>query len=233
MNATQIGSNGWTDFKFVFFGPHGDLYAVKKGGKFLKGSPPTNPETQKEWCTRAKNIGKGGWADFEFLFFDYDGILHAVKKDGSFCKGPPPKDENDNWSARAKTIGTNGWNDFKFLFFGPDGHLYAVKERGTFWNLWKQGSFWKGTPPKHANDNWTARATQIGTNDWNNFEHLFFGPDGQLYAVNHKNNGTFYRGRAPTHGYDNWIDNADVDKFGTGNWRNYKFLLVDRPASRQ
>lgn len=228
MNATQIGSDGWADFKFVFLDPHihanGDLYVVKMDGTFLKGSPPTNLETRAEdWCTHARTIGKGEWADFEFLFFDYGGILHAVRKNGSFCKGSPPKDENDNWSARAEPIGTNGWNDFKFLFFGSDGHLYAVKERDNFWHFWKHGPFWKDTPPKYERDNWIARATKIGTNDWNNFEHLFFGPNGHLYAVNYKKNGTFHWAPAPTRGNDNWI--ARADKFGAGQWKDYKFLL--------
>ena len=72
-SATKIGASGWASFKFLFFGPHGNLYAVQPDGSFLKGSPPTY--AQDNWRARATKIGAiiDGWADFKFLFFGTDG----------------------------------------------------------------------------------------------------------------------------------------------------------------
>ena len=72
--------------------------------------------------------------------------------------------------------------------------------------------FLKGHPPKHARDNWGARATKIGSAGWNTFHHLFFGCDGQLHAV--KSDGSF---PSPTYAEDNW--SACATKIGSGGWK--------------
>lgn len=66
-------------------------------------------------------------------------------------------------------MGSHSWSKlvFKFLFFGPGGDLYAAT---------CGGNFYKGSPPTDANDDWLARATQIGKGDWERVQFLFFGP---------------------------------------------------------
>lgn len=217
-SGIQVGSDGcMVNFKFVFFGPHGDLYAVKRDGTFLKGSPPNEHSFNTDWCNEAETIGEGGWADLKFLFFSDEGDLYAVNQDGQIYKDSPPTNRLDycSWCKEETMVGTSGWNNFEFLFFGPDFNsneqvLYAVNSRN---------GFWKDPPPTHKDDNWTARAERIGTKGWNQFQHLFFGPGRQLYAVK---NGIVYRRPPPKHANDNWIDRAT--KIGTGG-ESFKFLL--------
>ena len=83
-SATKIGTAGWASFKFLFFGPQGDLYAVNPDGSFIKGPPPTY--AQDDWRARSVKIGTAGWASFKFLFFGMDGDLYAVKQDGTFSR---------------------------------------------------------------------------------------------------------------------------------------------------
>lgn len=91
----KIGTAGWGSFKFLFFGPDGNLYAVNTDGSFLKGPPPVY--AYDNWRARATVVGTTGWADFQFLFFGPDRNLYAVRADGSgFFKGPPPTHSHDN-----------------------------------------------------------------------------------------------------------------------------------------
>ncbi|XP_046864248.1 tachylectin-2-like isoform X3 [Xenia sp. Carnegie-2017] len=159
--AEKIGNNGWDSFKFLFLGPDGDLYAVrKKNGEFLKGSPPKN--AGDSWS--ATIIGNNGWADFKFLFFGPHCNLYAVKQDGSIVTTYEPKDNSDAWLGRAKKIGARGWEQFKFLFFGPGGYLYAVP---------CDGSLRKAPPPTNANETWVSHSTKIGAKGWETFVFLF------------------------------------------------------------
>ncbi|XP_046864247.1 tachylectin-2-like isoform X2 [Xenia sp. Carnegie-2017] len=161
--AEKIGNNGWDSFKFLFLGPDGDLYAVrKKNGEFLKGSPPEN--AGDTWSARATIIGNNGWADFKFLFFGPHCNLYAVKQDGSIVTTYEPKDNSDAWLGRAKKIGARGWEQFKFLFFGPGGYLYAVP---------CDGSLRKAPPPTNANETWVSHSTKIGAKGWETFVFLF------------------------------------------------------------
>ena len=54
-HATEIGAEGWNDFKFLFFHPDGTLYGVLND-KFYKGSPPDG-ESAKDWVAKATIVG--------------------------------------------------------------------------------------------------------------------------------------------------------------------------------
>ena len=110
--------------------------------------------------------------------------LYAVHSDG-FYKGPVTGNPRDYWIRTATKIGSSSsiWTRLKFLFFGPDRDLYAVLS---------DGSFLKGPPPTHAQDNWKGHAAKIGTAGWGRLKFLFFGIDGDLYAVTA--DGTFVKG---------------------------------------
>ncbi|XP_046864246.1 tachylectin-2-like isoform X1 [Xenia sp. Carnegie-2017] len=208
--AEKIGNNGWDSFKFLFLGPDGDLYAVrKKNGEFLKGSPPEN--AGDTWSARATIIGNNGWADFKFLFFGPGGDLYAVrKKNGEFLKGSPPKNAGDSWSATI--IGNNGWADFKFLFFGPHCNLYAVKQDGSIVTTYE---------PKDNSDAWLGRAKKIGARGWEQFKFLFFGPGGYLYAV--PCDGSLRKAPPPTNANETWVSHST--KIGAKGWETFVFLF--------
>ena len=81
----------------------------------------------------------------------------------------------------------------------------------------------KGPPPKYANDAWDERAATIGTIEWNRYKFVFFGPDGDLYAMD-RALGTLYKAPPPTDGSDGWITSAtQIGKDGFG--KNFNFLF--------
>ena len=59
--ALKIGTGGWAAFRFLFFGPDEDLYAVTESGNLIKGPPPTY--ASDNWTARATVVGDGGWQD--------------------------------------------------------------------------------------------------------------------------------------------------------------------------
>ena len=44
--ATKVGTYGWADFKFIFFGPDGHLYAVKSDGSFYKAQSSSDTSSR-------------------------------------------------------------------------------------------------------------------------------------------------------------------------------------------
>ena len=73
---------------------------------------------------------------------------------------------------------------FDFLFFDPMRMLYAVGD----------ARFYKGLPPKAADETWLESSTLIGKGGWGECKFLFFIPCGKLYGVY---NGNFYKGSPP------------------------------------
>ncbi|KAK2567214.1 Tachylectin-2 [Acropora cervicornis] len=206
-SATEIGTAGWNDFKFLFFHPDGTLYGVLND-KFYKGPIPESSSAE-DWIAHATLIGTAGWNAFQFLFFDPEGVLYGVHND-KFYKRSPPTFPSDNWIGSATIVGSGGWHVFKFLFFDPQGILYGVAN----------GKFYKRSPPTHASDNWLGSSTLIGTGGWDGFQFLFFMADGELYGVH---SAKFYKRSAPTHGSDNWLGSAEI--IGTGGWQVFKYLM--------
>lgn len=85
------------------------------------------------------------------------------------------------------------------------------------------GEFYKRAPPQNASDCWMASATQIGSTGWNDFQHLFFHPDGILYGVM---DDKFYKGPPPKgSSSDKWI--AEATLIGSGGWNSFQFLFFD------
>ncbi|KAL9985276.1 hypothetical protein ACROYT_G007656 [Oculina patagonica] len=206
-HALEIGSEGWSDFKFLFFHPDGTLYGVLND-KFYKASPP-DFVSAAEWVAQATIIGTGGWNGFQFLFFDPEGMLYGVHN-GKFYKRLPPAHGSDNWLGSATLVGSGGWSVFQFLFFDPKGILYGVED----------GKFHMRSPPTAANDNWLGSSTLIGTGGWSDFQFLFFMPEGELHGVN---DGKFYKRLPPTDGSDDWLSSSKV--IGSGGWSVFKFLI--------
>nr|ABL61243.1 Lib1-F12 homo-olgiomeric lectin [synthetic construct] len=72
----------------------------------------------------------------------------------------------------------------------------------------------------HDNDNWMGRAKKIGNGGWNQFQFLFFDPNGYLYAVS---KDKLYKASPPQSDTDNWI--ARATEIGSGGWSGFKFLF--------
>jgi hypothetical protein len=74
-----IGQSGWADYRFLFGGGDGIIYAVDGDGRLLfyrdehrDGSGDIGAPTGV--------IGLNGWADYRFLFDGGDGVIYAVDR---------------------------------------------------------------------------------------------------------------------------------------------------------
>lgn len=80
----EVG-RGWADFKLVFPGGNGVIYAITHDGKLLwyrhNGyQTGTGLETPGAW-EGSREVGRG-WADFKNVFSAGDGIIYAITQEG-------------------------------------------------------------------------------------------------------------------------------------------------------
>ena len=83
MNAPSvIGQGGWGQFKFLFSGGNGILYAVNPQGQLLFYRDTTQNGTGD--VNTPSVIGQGGWGQFKFLFSGGNGISTLSTSKDSF-----------------------------------------------------------------------------------------------------------------------------------------------------
>lgn len=114
--AQKIG-NGWGNFKHLFSGGNGVIYAVTSNNRLLWYKHTGWQDGSASWATReAQQIGNG-W-NFRQLFSGGDGVIYAVNSDNQLLwyKHTGWQDGSRSWAASgaAQQIG-NGWN-FRQLF---------------------------------------------------------------------------------------------------------------------
>ena len=79
------------------------------------------------------------------------------------------------------------------------------------------------SPPQCASPDWLGTAKEIGPDGWNDFEHLFFHPDGTLYSVL---NDKFYKGPPPQgSSATDWFNQATL--IVNVGWKDFQFLFFD------
>ncbi len=205
-----IGLGGWADFKFLFPGGDGIIYAVDQQGRLLFYRDNTRDGTGD--VDTPSVIGLGGWADFKFLFPGGDGIIYAVDQQGRLLFYRDNTRDGTGDVDTPSVIGLGGWADFKFLFPGGDGIIYAVDQQGRL-------LFYRDNTRDGTGD--VDTPSVIGLGGWADFKFLFPGGDGIIYAVDQQGRLLFYR--------DNTRDGTgDVDTpsvIGLGGWADFKFLF--------
>lgn len=72
------------------------------------------------------------------------------------------------------------WSGFLFLLLFFCSIMACLELFGV---VNHDGKFYVRTSPQCANPDWLGTAKEIGTDGWNDFEHLFFHPDGTLYVL--------------------------------------------------
>jgi len=71
-----IGLGGWQEFKFLFAGDNGAIYAVDQAGQLLFYRDTTLDGSLH--LAAPSVIGLGGWQEFKFLFAGDNGAIYAV-----------------------------------------------------------------------------------------------------------------------------------------------------------
>ena len=123
-NPSVIGLGGWQNFKFLFSGGNGIIYAVDQDGRLLFYRDTTQNGTGD--VANPSVIGQGGWQNFKFLFSGGNGIIYAVDQAGQLLFYRDTTQNGTGDVANPSVIGLGGWQNFKFLFSGGNGIIYAV-----------------------------------------------------------------------------------------------------------
>jgi hypothetical protein len=179
-------SQGWQNFKFLFSGGDGIIYAVLPTGELLFYQDilrigTNSPDGSVGWhANSGKQIGYG-WQNFKFIFSGGNGVIYAVQPTGEllFYKdiardGSNAPDGSTGWHPNSRSQIGSGWQNFILLISEENGVIYGVLPTGEL--LWYQ---YLGT----GEFNWHPNSrNQIGTG-WQNFRFLLSGGNGIIYGV--------------------------------------------------
>src|SRR5262249_46640909 len=122
------------------------------------------------------------WDQFRHVFAGGGGLIYAIKGTGELLWY---KDDNQDgttgWNAGSSNQIRVGWDQFTHVFSGGDGIIYAVRSTGEL--LWYRDLKRDGTNGAQAQTGWDPKSgSQIGFG-WDQFEHVFSGGDGIIYAI--------------------------------------------------
>jgi hypothetical protein len=202
-----IGASGWGEFRFLFSGGDGIIYAVNREGDLLFYRDHNQDGTGN--VADPSVIGHGGWGEFKFLFSGGSGIIYAVKGGDLLFYRDHNQDGTGN-VADPSVIGHGGWDALEFVFSGGNGIIYAVKGGKL---LFYRDHTQDGTGN-------VADPSVIGDGAWGEFKFLFSAGDGIIYAVDHAGDLLFYR----DHNQDGTGNVANPSVIGAG-WDEFKFVF--------
>jgi hypothetical protein len=210
-SPSVIGQGGWQDFKFLFSGGNGIIYAVNPDGQLLFYRDTTQDGTGD--VNTPSVIGQGGWQDFKFLFSGGNGIIYAVNPDGQLLFYRDATQDGTGDVNTPSVIGQGGWQDFKFLAAGGNGIIYAVDPDGQL--LFYRDATQDGTGDVNT-------PSVIGQGGWQDFKFLAAGGNGIIYAVDQAGQLLFYRDATQ----DGTGDVNTPSVIGLGGWQVFKFLAA-------
>lgn len=137
---------GWQNFRHVFSGGEGIIYAIQNDGTLLWYGNNADGNTVKDSKFRytdllekdkANFIGPkavgSGWQNMINAFADGSGIIYAVTQEGTllwFRHHNYLTGDEGGWEG-PKNIG-EGWQQFSHLFSGRNGVIYAITGRQPF-----------------------------------------------------------------------------------------------------
>jgi hypothetical protein len=219
----RVVDEDWDNFKEVFAGDNGDIYAVVSDGvlRLYKHSGFQTGVSQDEaggWLP-PQSLSKG-WSNFKQAFSGGGGVLYALANDGTlkwYKHGTAGG--KATWEG-PKDVATN-WGSYRKAFAGGRGIIYVLTFNGKL--LWFKhlgfatgASTWDG--PK-----------EVGSG-WGDFEHVFCAGDGLFYAVKTDGKLMWYRQYGHDAGFKNWMP----EKVVGGGWNGLKqvfALLSPRPVA--
>jgi hypothetical protein len=161
-SGKQIGY-GWQNFKFIFSGGNGVIYAVKPTGELLFYKDIARdglnaPDGSTGWQPNGSQIGTG-WHGFIFLISGENGVIYGVLPNGDLLWYQYLGTGEFNWHPNSgrNPIG-NGWNNFRFLLSGGNRIIYGVHPTGEvrWYRYLGNGEFnWESNSRNQINQGWT------------------------------------------------------------------------------
>ena len=218
-----IGLGGWQQFKQVFGGENGVIYAIHPNGNLVwyKYTSLDSPDPNAWASGVGKGIGLGGWQQFEQVFGGYNGVIYAVHPNGNLVWYKYTSLDNADpnaWAPGTGTgIGLGGWQQFKQVFGGENGVIYAVHPNGNL--IW-----YKYTSLDNPDPNaWAlGMGKTISVGGWQNYTQVFGGENGVIYAVHPNGNLIWYKYTSPDSPNPNAWAPGSGTAIGLGGWQNYK-----------
>ncbi len=112
--ARTMTSPNWANFKQVFSGGEGVIYAITNDGTLVWYHHPGYLTGETNWDS-PKNVGTG-WADFTRVFSPGQGVIYAMKPTGEvfWYKHVGYKDGSVSWQGPIEIAAD--WSDFIFVF---------------------------------------------------------------------------------------------------------------------
>ena len=110
----RILGTGWGDFKFVFAGGEGVIYAVTNSGDLRWYRHKNFMSGVRDW--EGPKIVGNGWESFKMVFSPGEGMIYAIKPTGELVwyKHEGYKDGSKRWQAPVQIAAD--WSDFIFVF---------------------------------------------------------------------------------------------------------------------
>ena len=188
----RVVDTGWNQFKQVFAGDNGAIYAITQQGVlrlyqhdgFSTGLGMADPGG---WLP-PQELGTN-WGNFKEVFAGSDGVIYAIAQDGILKWYRYTGGINSKVSLEGPKDVGNGWGDFKLVFSGGEGIIYAITRDGKLqWRKYNGYKFGGGY------ETWEG-PKDVGTG-WGDFKRVFTSGDGIIYAITQNGKLMWYRHRA-------------------------------------
>lgn len=217
LDGPKLVGRGWGDFKQVFSGGGGIVYALRADGSLLwyrhgGYADGGGPET---W-TGPKAVGSG-WQDFKDVFSSGEGKVYAIKPDGTLLLY-----QQIGWQTGERSwqeprqVGT-GWGDFKQVFAGGEGVIYAVTQEGKL--LWYKHLGPTPVAFRRIKERWEG-PVEVGTG-WQNFKTIFSPGEGVIYAMKPTGELLWYKHDGYEDGSVSWQSPVQV----AADWKDFLFVF--------
>ena len=177
-SGNRVG-NGWGQFKQVFSGGDGVIYAVQDNGDLLWYRHDGWRDGSGTWAEGSGGKVGNGW-DFKQVFSGGNGVIYAVqhsrldptsgRRTGRhllWYRHDGWRNGSDTWAANSGAIVGRYWEHFSMVFAGENDFVFAIQDSGDL--LWYQhdgrgdGSF-----------RWAEGSGNKVGNGWN-FSQVFSG----------------------------------------------------------
>jgi N,N-dimethylformamidase len=214
----RIGT-GWQNFKSVFAGDNGVIYAIALNGDLLFYKFSWDSERVPLWSNNGLQMKIGqGWQNYKFVFPGDNGVIYAINQTGIlFYYQYLGQNGEVNWTNGGNPIQIGqGWGNFKSVFSGKDGIIYAINAVGDlfFYQVSVNNNVYtwtNGGMPKLIGHGWSGfdyvfcGTREFTTKDVNGNILSTVSAKGIIYAIDSSTKILYYQ---------------DISRNGTINWAN-------------
>lgn len=150
-----------------------------------------------------------------------DGLIYNRTADGSlkWYKHINQKTGDDAWANAGSGVEVgNGWGSYRKILCAAPGILYAIDNKGNL--VW-----YNHVGHRSGNQDWanSGNGVVVG-NGWGDYDSIFQGGDGVIYALKRNGELYWYRHNGWKAGNQDWANGGKGVVVGNG-WNSYESLL--------